>query len=86
MLAKVIAVDQSESLLGTPSFTFLGLPVPAIAIYREERNRGHAVIQVYAFDGETSTLVNELPEAVGESKHDRYTVLFLIGWTSTDLH
>ena len=44
VLAPVLAVDQSETLLGTPAFTFLGIPIPAISAalsyydgYRSER-------------------------------------------------
>ncbi len=85
VLAKVLAVDQSETLVGTPEFTFIGIPIPAIAIYRDIRNEGHAKIQIYAFDAQTGKLVDELPESVGKANYDQYTVLFVINWTLTDL-
>ncbi|MCJ7617097.1 MAG: hypothetical protein MUO43_11240 [Desulfobacterales bacterium] len=40
VLLDVLAVDTSETLFGTPEFIFLGIPVPAIAFYRNVRNRG----------------------------------------------
>ena len=83
--AKVLAVDQSETLLGTPHFVFLGIPVPAIAIYRNVRNRGRAEIQLYAYDEGSEKLVDEIPEGIGESKHDRFTIFFVINWTKSDL-
>jgi len=84
-LAKVLAVDQAETLFGTPQFVFLGIPIPSIAIYRHVYNRGQARIQIYAFDEETKALVDELPESTGDSKHDRYTVLFVFSWTDSDI-
>jgi len=82
---EVLAVDSSETLFGTPEFVFLGIPVPAIAIYRDVRNRGRTELQMYALDAEGETLVGEFPARVGVAKYDRYTVLFVITWTSTDL-
>lgn len=83
--AKVLAVDQNETLFGTPQFVFLGIPIPAIAIYRNVRNRGRAEIQMYAYDEGSEKLVDEIPEGIGESKHDRFTIFFVINWTKSDL-
>lgn len=85
VLAKVLAVDQSETLIGTPEFTLLGIPIPAIVIYRNRRNRGRAELKMYAFGQSSEMLVDEIPEGIGEAKHDRYTILFIINWASTDL-
>ena len=83
---KVIAVDQTEVLLGTPEFNFLGIPVPAIAFYRHLLNRGRVDLQVYIFDRDYVTLIEELPASVGKAMHDRYTALFIINWTKSDLN
>jgi hypothetical protein len=84
ILAPVLAVDKSETLFGTPEFTFLGIPVPAIAFYRDVRNEGSAEIRIYAFDGQTGKFVEEIPASVGEAKYNRITILFVISWSSTD--
>jgi hypothetical protein len=81
----VLAVDQSETLLGTPEFTILGIPIPAIVIYRNIRNRGRAELKMYAFDASSEMLVDEIPLGIGEAKYDRNTILFIISWASTDL-
>ena len=83
--AKVLAVDQAETLFGTPQFSLLGIPIPAIAIYRNLRNRGLAEIQIYAIDDKKEVLVDEIMEGIGKAKHDRFTVLFVFSWTSSDL-
>jgi hypothetical protein len=83
--AKVLAVDQAETLFGTPQFSLLGIPIPAIAIYRNLRNRGLAEIQIYAIDDKKEVLVDEIMEGIGKAKHDRFTILFVFSWTSSDL-
>jgi len=83
--AKVLAVDQAETLFGTPQFSLLGIPIPAIAIYRNLRNRGLAEIQIYAIDDKEEVLVDEIMEGIGKAKHDRFTILFVFSWTSSDL-
>jgi hypothetical protein len=82
---RVLAVDQTEVLFGTPEFNFLGIPIPAIAFYRHLLNRGRADLKGYVYDPESPILVNELPISLGKAKHDRYTLLFIISWTISDL-
>ncbi len=83
--AKVLASDQTETLVGTPEFSLLGIPIPAIAIYKKLRNRGLVEIQIYAIDVRKEVLVGEISEGIGEAKHNRYTVLFVFSWISSDL-
>lgn len=85
VLLNVLAVDNSETLFGTPQFTFLGIPIPAIAIYRNVRNRGRTELQMVTLDNKAETLVEEFPVGIGVAKYDRYTILFVISWTTTDL-
>ncbi len=85
VLAMVLAVDQSETLFGTPEFTLLGIPIPAIVIYRNVRNRGRAELKMFVFDEGSAMLVDEIPLGIGEAKYDRNTILFIISWASTDL-
>jgi len=85
VLAPVLAVDQSETLLGTPAFTFLGIPIPAIVLYRKVSNTSRAEIEMYVYDANTDSLTAALPPGVGMASFDSYTILFVISWTSTDL-
>ncbi len=83
--AKVLASDQAETLVGTPEFSLLGIPIPAIAIYKNLRKRGLVEIQIYAIDVGKEVLLGEISEGIGEAKENRYTVLFIFSWTSSDL-
>jgi hypothetical protein len=85
VLAPVLAVDQSEILFGTPEFSLLGIPIPAIVIYRKVSNKGRAEIEMYVYDAKAEKMMAALPPVVGETNYDRYTVLFIFSWTSTDL-
>ena len=40
---------------------------------------------MYALDRDSETLVHEFNIGTGEAKYDRYTFVFIINWTSTDL-
>jgi len=85
VLAPVLAVDQSETLVGTPQFTFLGIPIPAIVLYRKVSSKSRAEIEMYVYDAKTDNMTASLPPGIGEATFDSYTVLFIISWTSTDL-
>ena len=85
VFAKVLAVDQAEVLLGTPEFMFFGIPIPAIAFYRHLANRGRVDLKIYILDQKSATLIDELPVSLGKAKYDRFTILFIISWTSTDI-
>ncbi|MFC1816978.1 hypothetical protein ACFL0M_13820 [Thermodesulfobacteriota bacterium] len=85
VLLDVLAVDNSETLFGTPPFTFIGFPIPALALYRNVRNRGRTEVQIYALDQRGEALVDEFPTGIGVAKYDLYTIMFVFRWTSTDL-
>jgi len=85
VLAPVLAVDQSETLLGTPQFTFLGIPIPAIVLYRKVSNKSRAEIEMYVYDAKTDNMTAALPRGIGGATFDSFTVIFIISWTSTDL-
>ncbi len=85
VLAPVLAVDQSETLLGTPQFTFLGIPIPAIVLYRKVSNTSRAEIEMYVYDAKTDNMTTALPPGIGMANFDSFTILFIISWTSSDL-
>jgi len=85
VLAPVLAVDQSETLLGTPQFTFLGIPIPAIVLYRKVSNKSQAEIEMYVYDAKTDNMTTALPPGIGTATFDSYTILFVISWTYTDI-
>jgi hypothetical protein len=85
VFAAALAVDTAETLLGVPAMQapVLAVPIPEIALFKWERSRGHAELQVYAYDG--GRLVGQLPDALGEARYDRYTILIFISFSASDL-
>jgi hypothetical protein len=80
-------VDRSEGLVGTPSFSapLLGIPIPEIALFKAQQNRGSTELQIYALDARTGEFVEKSDVRVGTAKYDDYTVLFVISFTVTDI-
>lgn len=87
VFAPVFGIDQGQTLVGLPSFVMpmMGVAFPDIALYKAERNRGQAEVQIYAFDSWTGDLVDTLPVTNGQAKYDQYTLLILISFTWSDL-
>jgi hypothetical protein len=86
VFAAALAVDTADTLFGVPSMQVpvLAVPIPEIALFKWERSRGHAEIQLYTYD-QTGALITQLPDALGEAKYDRYTILILISFAVSDL-
>ena len=85
--ASVLGTDTDQSLFGIPAFQapIVNVPVPEIAIYKWQRNRGVAEVRLYEFDGKTDAFVDAPPIATGHAKLDKYTVLIFFGYTETDV-
>jgi hypothetical protein len=85
--ASVLGTDNDQTLLGIPAFQapLVNVPVPEIAIFKWQRNRGVAELRLYEFDGKTDAIVHAPPIATGRAKLDKYTVLIFIGFTLSDV-
>jgi hypothetical protein len=83
----VLGTDTDYTLFGIPSFQapVFNVPVPEIAIFKWQRNHGVAEVRLYEFDGKTDAFVHAPPLATGRAKLDKYTILILFGYTSTDV-
>jgi hypothetical protein len=88
IFATVLGVDRGETLLGIPALQapVVSVPIPEIALFKWERYRGAAEVQVYVYDPHTDALVGDVPSALGRAKYDRFRLLLLIGFTLSDLH
>jgi hypothetical protein len=83
----VLGTDTDYTLFGIPAFQapVVNVPVPEIAIFKWQRNHGVAEVRLYVFDGKTDAFVQAPPLATGRAKLDKYTILILFGYTSTDV-
>jgi hypothetical protein len=86
--ASIIGIDQGDTLIGIPALQVpvVSIPIPEIALFKWSRSRGHSELQLFAFDPETGRLLERVPDGVGRSKYDRYTVLLVFGFTDDDLN
>jgi hypothetical protein len=82
-----LAVDTADTLFGIPAafqVPVLAVQLPEIALFKWERSRGHSEVQLYTYDAE-GRFLERLPDALGESRWNRFTILILISFTVTDL-
>ena len=87
VFASVLAVDQGQSFLGSPSFTvpIVGFGVPEIPLFKNIEHSGHAELKISITGTQSGDFVAESVPATGTTTHDDYTLLIVIHFTRTDL-
>ncbi len=85
ILASVLGVDRSETLLGVPAFTVAVVTVPELALFKWVRYQGLSEVEILVFDGRSDRFVDAVPAGVGKAMYDEFTVLILISFTRSDL-
>jgi hypothetical protein len=87
VFASILGLDRGETLLGLPALQVpvVSLPIPEIALFKWVRNRGRAEVQIQAYDARSGEFRERLPDGVGQSKFDEFTILLLVGFTVSDL-
>jgi hypothetical protein len=85
--ASALGTDTDHTLIGIPAFQapVVNMPIPEIALFKWQRNRGVAEMRLYEFDAKTDLIVNAPAPSVGRAKFDKFTVLLIIGFTVTDV-
>ena len=87
VFATVLGIDRGQTLIGIPALQapVVSIPIPEIALFKWERHRGLAEIQVYAYDPETDRLLDGVTAARGRAKFDEFRILLVIGFAVSDL-
>jgi hypothetical protein len=87
VFATVLGIDRGHTLIGIPALQapVVSIPIPEIALFKWERHRGLAEIQVYAYDPETDRLLDGVTAARGWAKFDEFRILLVIGFAVSDL-
>ena len=87
VFASVLAVDQGQSFIGSPSFTVpvIGIGIPEIALFKNIEHSGHAELKMFLINAKSGQFLSESIPATGSTEHDDYTVLIVIHFTRTDL-
>jgi hypothetical protein len=86
LFASVLGTDENSTLIGIPTFQapVVNLPIPEIALFKWQRNRGQAEVRIYEFDAKTDAVVGSQPPGVGRAKYDNFTLLLFIHFTVAD--
>ena len=86
VFTTALAVDTADTLVGLPAMQapVLAVPIPELALFKWQRNRGHAELQSYLYDP-NGRLVGRVPDVLGKAKYDRFTILVFINFTVTDI-
>lgn len=87
VFAPVLAVDQGQSFVGTPSFTvpILGIVIPEVSLYKNEQHSGHAEVEIYAIDQDSGKFIDKSAPAIGDTRYDDYTVLIVVHFTRSNM-
>ena len=87
VFAPVLAVDQGQSFVGSPSFTvpILGIQIPEVAVYKNIEHSGHAEVEIYAIDQDSGKFIDKSAPAIGETRYDDYTVLIVVHFTRSNI-
>jgi hypothetical protein len=87
VLLHAFGLDKKDVFFGVPPIQSVLIPIalPELTLYRNLRNRGYTRLSIDVVDTSTGRLVG-LPWTTEASvTHERYTVLFLFSWTTSDL-
>ena len=87
VFAPVLAVDQGQSFVGSPSFTvpILGFVMPEIALFKNVRHSDHAEVEIYAIDQGSGKFIDKSAPANGVVQYDDYTILIVVHFTRSDI-
>ena len=83
-----LGTEQGTVFFGMPAVqsTLIPFSLPEISLYKKSRQEGHARLSLTVFEQKTGRLISSSPWYQATTFFTRYTVLLLIGFTTTDLY
>jgi len=87
VIIQTLGTDQENSFFGMPPVTSVLLPfaLPELAIYKHEHQRGVVRLRLEIFERATGRFITSTRWYEGSTHFNQYTLLFFIGFHSTDL-
>jgi hypothetical protein len=87
VFASVLGVDRGETFLGIPAVQIpvLTVPIPEIALFKWVRHRGAVEAQTFVYDARSGRFLGRMPDVVGRSKFDQFTLLLVVSFMRSDL-
>lgn len=87
VLMHAFGVEKNDSFFGIPRIQsgFWPIALPELTLYSKVRHRGYSRLTMDLYDQKSGRLI-ALPSAADATvSFERYTLLFVLSWTSTDL-
>lgn len=75
-----LSIDQSETVVGTPSTNLAVLQVPELAVFKSETNEGVAKFAAFAYDAKSGELLSSAGPVYGFSRRLDNQALSSISW------
>jgi len=87
VLLHAFGLEKHDTFFGIPPIQSLLLPIalPELTLYRAVRNRGYTRLSIDVADMASGRQTGQSAGGEATVYHSRYTLLFLISWSSTDL-
>ncbi|ALA59119.1 hypothetical protein [Nitrospira moscoviensis] len=87
VLLHAFGLEKQDVFFGIPPIQSLLIPfaLPELTLYRNVRNRGYTRLSIEIADAASGRLVGAPSVAEATVSHQRYTLLFLLSWQTTDL-
>lgn len=87
VLLHAFGLDKKDVFFGLPPVQSILFPIalPELTLYRNVRNRGYTRLSLEVMDVSSGRLVGVPLVSEAAVIHERYTLLFLLSWQSSDL-
>jgi hypothetical protein len=87
VLLHAFGLDKKDTFFGVPPIQSLLVPfaLPELTLYRDIRNRGYSRLSMDIVDVASGRLIGAPTLVEASVRDERYTLLFLLSWTSSDL-
>ncbi|RJR39772.1 MAG: hypothetical protein C4576_20860 [Desulfobacteraceae bacterium] len=87
VIVQALGADKSERVFGTEGVDSALLPIgiPPLTLFKRTANKSYARFYLDIYERETGRLVHSTPSFEGTSYFNKYTLLFFINISSTDL-
>lgn len=87
VLLQAFGLDKKDVFFGVPPIqsVFIPIALPELTLYRNLRNRGFTRLSIDIVDTSSGLLIGMPWTTEAAVTYERYTVLFLFSWTSSDL-
>lgn len=88
VIVQALGTEKGERTFGTQEVQSALLPVglPPLTLFNRKATRGYARFYMDVYENATGRMVHSTPLFTGTTYHNRYTFLFFITISSTDLN